>query len=364
MFKEIFSVPLCVPKVADYVCTVVKHYSGEEFRRNFRLRRQACYDLIAMFEESECFPSNRHHGGSPAKTPEEHILSFVWYAANKASMRECSVLFNMAESTQLVVINRVLDFLCHIASNVIHFSSDKDRLAEDFRKLAGFPNVIGCIDGTYIPIRCPSNKIRSTYINRHDQVSITMQGICDARGKFMDVFTGPPSKVHDARVLRLSPVHEDLPTLCEVNKFHILGDAAYPIREHLLTPFKHYGPMTAAKTNYNQCHATTRVIIENAFGMLKQRFRQLRYVEFTTVDKITKFVVACCVLHNICLDGGDFDVNDLLTDDERKERRIDAALHNRLSLAEVRASRQPVSESEGALRRLGELKRNSLAENL
>lgn len=40
-------------------------------------------------------------------------------------------------------------------------------------QLAGFPNVIGCIDGTYIPVRCPVNKVRSTYINRHDQVSIT-----------------------------------------------------------------------------------------------------------------------------------------------------------------------------------------------
>lgn len=69
--------------------------------------------------------------------------------------------------------------------------------------------------------------------------------------------------------------------------------------------------------------------------MLKQRLWQLRYVEFTNVDKITKFVVACCVLHNMCLDGGDFDVNDLLTDHERKER-IDAALHKRLSLAELR----------------------------
>ncbi|KAH6931312.1 hypothetical protein HPB50_023511 [Hyalomma asiaticum] len=38
------------------------------------------------------------------------------------------------------------------------------------KQLAGFPGVIGCIDGTYIPMRCPANKIRSTYINRHDEV--------------------------------------------------------------------------------------------------------------------------------------------------------------------------------------------------
>lgn len=231
-------------------------------------------------------------------------------------------------------------------------------------QFAGFPNVIGCIDGTYIPVRCPVNKVRSTYINRHDQVSITMQGICDSNRRFQDVFTGPPSKVHDARVLKLSPVQEDLPTLCEINRYHILGDTAYPIREHLLTLYKNYGNMTADETAYNDRHTSTRVVIENSFGLLKQRFRQLRYVELTTVDKITLFIVGCCVLHNICLSTGDTDVEDLLTDEEREERRQDLALHIRENRAELEANRQPLTERESSLRRLGELKRSDLAQQL
>ncbi|CAN7995053.1 unnamed protein product [Ixodes pacificus] len=155
------------------------------------------------------------------------------------------------------------------------------------------------------------------------------QGICDAKGRFQDVFTGPPSKVLDARVLRLSGVQEDLPTICKVDKYHLLGDAAYSIREHILKPFKNYGGMTKPKSTYNRRHAATRVIIENTFGLLKQRFRQLRYVEFTTVDNITQLIVGCCVLHNICMDGGDLSVDDLLTVEERRERREDPALYIR-----------------------------------
>lgn len=222
--------------------------------------------------------------------------------------------------------------------------------------------MIGCIDGTYIPTRCPSNKTRSTYTNRHDQVSLTMQGICDAKGRFQDVFTGPPSKVHDARVLRLSVVQEDLPTICKVDKYHLLGDAAYPIREHLLTPFKNYGNMTKAKSTYNRRHAATRVVIENAFGLLKQRFRQLRYVEFTTVDKITQLIVGFCVLHNICIDAGDVCVDDLLTVEERRERREDLALHIRQNRAVLEACRQPQTARDTALRQLGEAKRDALAQ--
>ncbi|KAH7973555.1 hypothetical protein HPB49_002374 [Dermacentor silvarum] len=363
-FAELFAEHLEVPKVKGYVQKVVSDYSDKQFRSNFRLPRSACNQLVKQFEASECFPSDRNHGGVPVKSAEEHILSFLWYAVNKASMREVAVLFNMAESTQFAVIDRVLGFLCAIAPDVIYFGMDKEALAREFENLAGFPNVIGCIDGTYIPMRCPVNKTRSTYINRHDQVSLTMQGICNSKGRFQDVFTGPPSKVHDGRVLKLSTVQQDLPTLCQVNRYHILGDAAYPIREHLLTPFKNYGNMTQAKSKYNTCHASTRVVIENAFALLKQRFRQLRYIEFTTVDKITQFIVGCCVLHNICLDNGDIDVEDLLTDEEREERSQDTLLRIRQDRAELAANRQPQTDRESVLRRLGELKRNALVGQL
>ncbi|KAL1482586.1 hypothetical protein MTO96_033694 [Rhipicephalus appendiculatus] len=87
--------------------------SRNEFRRprNFRLPRVSCYALIERFSKSSFYPSNQRHGGSPAKTAEEHILSFLWYAANNSSMREVAVLFDMAESTQLLIIDRVLDFI-------------------------------------------------------------------------------------------------------------------------------------------------------------------------------------------------------------------------------------------------------------
>lgn len=53
-------------------------------------------------------------------------------------MREVAILFNMAESTLLAVIERVLQFLCYIAPDVINFGSDKAALAEAFEKVSTF----------------------------------------------------------------------------------------------------------------------------------------------------------------------------------------------------------------------------------
>ncbi|KAH7970639.1 hypothetical protein HPB49_012864 [Dermacentor silvarum] len=192
-----------------------------------------------------------------------------------------------------------------------------------------------------------------------------MQGICDSNGRFEDVFTGTPSKIHDARVLRLSTVNEDLPTICQINQYHILGDAAYPIREHLLTPYKDFGAMTDAQLVYNHRHSSTCVVIENAFSSLKQRFRQLRYIEFQTVDKIMQFIIACCTLHNICLDVGDLNVDDILTDDDLQERQQEIAQHCILREEECKEASQSIpTQRESALRRLGELKRINLAQRL
>ncbi|KAL1482585.1 hypothetical protein MTO96_033693 [Rhipicephalus appendiculatus] len=166
------------------------------------------------------------------------------------------------------------------------------------------------------------------------------------------------------RVLRLSTVNEDLPTICNINQYQ-LGDAAYSIREHLLTPYKDYGAMTDTQTFYNKCHCSTRVIIENAFGRLKQRFRQLRYIEFQTVDKITQFIIACCALHNICIDDGDINVDDILTDDDLQERQQDIAQHLLFEEEELNEASQLVpTQREAALRRVGELKRDNIAHHL
>lgn len=161
--------------------------------------------------------------------------------------------------------------------------------------------MLGCIDGTSISIRTPAHKIKNTYVNRHDQPSLTLQGLCDSKRKFLDVFTGAPGKIHDSRVFRLSPLSNTLPQICG-QQYHILGDSAYPLREYLLTPYRDYGNLTAPQINYNYKFSATRVRIENTFGILKGRFRQLNFVDFHTVDKITKFIISCCILHNLCTD--------------------------------------------------------------
>lgn len=78
--------------------------------------------------------------------------------------------------------------------------------------------------------------------------SITLQGICDSNKKFIDVFTGAPSKIHDSRIYKMSCISKKLEQICE-GKYHILGDAAYEIREWLITPYRSYESLSTEKKN-------------------------------------------------------------------------------------------------------------------
>ncbi|EEC18881.1 hypothetical protein IscW_ISCW024892, partial [Ixodes scapularis] len=126
--------------------------------------------------------------------------------------------------------------------------------------------------------------------NRHHFPSFTLQAVCDRRKRFVDVFTGHPSKVHDGRVFRTSSIAAKLPQICS--------------------------------RIFNAKFSGTRVLIENAFADLKNRFRRLKQLEFWGVDFSTKFIIACCVLHNLCIDGGDDTVEEDEDDSAPLVRRV------------------------------------------
>ncbi|XP_065073848.1 putative nuclease HARBI1 [Ochlerotatus camptorhynchus] len=343
-------------RVENFVSDVVENLSEEEFRRHFRLYKSTAETIIRRYAESEFYRSNTGIGRRNVSANDQ-MCAFLWFCANKNSYREIGTLFNMSETSFYKCLNKILDFFYNLSKEIIRFpetEAEMEKIVTGFKSIAGFPDVIGCIDGSYIAIRKPANKIRSTYINRHDMLSMTLQGVCDPNRRFLDVCVGSPSRIHDSRVFSLSPISDDLPGICQ-GRYHLLGDAAYPVREYLLIPYKDYGNLTIKQRNYNRKHCQTRVRIENSFGVLKQRFRQLTRLDFFHVERMCKFVIACCTLHNMCIDQNDHYEEDEDPDEINDETR--GNVPNNLPTGSQ-------SSRNATLRRLGELKRTEISENL
>lgn len=67
----------------------------------------------------------------------------------------------------------------------------------------------------------------------------------------------------------------------------------------MIVPYRDNGHLTRAQRNFNQKHSSCRVVIENAIGCLKQRFRQLYHFKLRGIVRMVRVIHACCVLHNI-----------------------------------------------------------------
>ena len=133
---------------------------------------------------------------------------------------------------------------------------------------------------------------------------MVLQCICDAHLKFTDCFCGHPGSVHDARLLRNSPLHSQVqaqPSVYFPHNTQILGDPAYPLESWLLVAYKDNGHLSAQQRRYNTKLSMTHSVIERAVALLKGRFRRLKMLDMNRTDLIPKTVMACCTLHNFCL---------------------------------------------------------------
>ncbi|CAG8465945.1 908_t:CDS:2 [Diversispora eburnea] len=80
----------------------------------------------------------------------------------------------------------------------------------------------------------------------------------------------------------------------------IYSDSGYANYDWLLVPYKDNGHLTQVQNHYNYIHSTTRIKIEQAFGLLKSHWRVLQN-PIETNFKIVSHIVSCCyILHNIC----------------------------------------------------------------
>lgn len=249
------------------------------------------------------------------------------------SFRQVSDRFGISLSSAHRILSKVVDFLISIAKDYIKWPNEEEKkqISVEFKKKHGFDGVIGLIDGSHIKINKPKEH-HEVYINRKGYHSILLQGIVDHRKMFIDVYCGEPGSLHDARLLRRSKIYEKAEDPNYFNNYYLLGDSAYPVLQWLISPFRDTGFLTRDQRAFNYRLSATRVIVENAFGLLKGRFRRLGHFENFSIKFIVKIIMAACVLHNICITEDDIedcdfeqtepDDHDVIEDEEAQNQNV------------------------------------------
>ena len=81
----------------------------------------------------------------------------------------------------------------------------------------------------------------------------------------------------------------------------LVGDAGYALKPWMIVPYPGHD-LPKSKKDFNFRQSSTRIIVEQAFGRLKGRFRLLNgVIQVADSDRHADIVVAACILHNLSL---------------------------------------------------------------
>lgn len=155
-------------------------YTIGEYQSRYRFSPQSLAILAANIQNQLERPTQRSHA-IPVETQLKMALRFY---ASGSFFEVIGDTFGYHKSTVSRCIHSVTDALVEKAPEYIVWPStpvERQRIVNGFYSIAGFPSVIGAVDGTHVRIQAPVEN-EFAYVNRKNFHSINVQCICDHEG--------------------------------------------------------------------------------------------------------------------------------------------------------------------------------------
>ena len=127
-----------------------------------------------------------------------------------------------------------------------------------------------------------------------------MVAIVDARARFLYINCGFAGRHHDSFIWRHSQASIEFEEGRAQPGYRLLGDARFANSMSVMAPYRENLARTDRhKKAFNKEHAKARRIVEQAFDVLKRRFRFLHDFARLEPPKLQKAIKACVTLYNI-----------------------------------------------------------------
>ncbi|XP_049769195.1 uncharacterized protein LOC126106842 [Schistocerca cancellata] len=289
----------------------------QEFQ-NFIRMDMACFEkLLSLIENGirKCDTVMRE-----AITPSRKLVVTLRFLATGESFKSLAFSHRIAQPTISKVVVDVCTAICNTLKDQYlkapATEEEWEKIAKEFDELWQFPNCIGAMDGKHIAFAQPRTA-GSAYFSYKKFHSIVLLAIVDARYRFSLIDIGCNARVCDGGVYASSlisnalqenwlkiPQQKSLPgTNIEVPCV-VLADDAFHLKPHIMKPYRdcqHQKP----KQIFNYRLSRGRRVVENAFGILANRFRVLLSTIRLPVQKVELIVQTLCILHNYLIEEAD-----------------------------------------------------------
>ena len=172
------------------------------FIKKFRLSKREVEILCNLLKTELSSVGSR----SMDLSVDEKVMISLKTLASGSFQSSFNDLFNVSQLTVSKCLSAFVEALSKKASSFIYMPRSQAECNETKRGLYGiarFPEVLGCVDGTYIPIVAPSVD-EPAYVNRKNFHSINVQAVCDPNLIFLDVVAQWTGSHHDSFIMNAS----------------------------------------------------------------------------------------------------------------------------------------------------------------
>ncbi|CAC5383988.1 unnamed protein product [Mytilus coruscus] len=214
------------------------------------------------------------------------IFNIVEFDLNKIARKATNMRSPIQPEERLAVTLR------YLATGKFHHLHAHEWLtiAKDFNEKWNFPNCLGAVDGKHVVIQAPNNS-GSYFYNYKNTHSVVLMAAVDASYRFIYV---DALECNDLNIPEPTP----LPSRNKPTPYVFVADEAFPLKENIMRPYPQRGGLDDSRRIFNYRLSRARRIVENAFGILCNRFRVMRAPILLSPEKVTHVVMACCALHN------------------------------------------------------------------
>ncbi|KAM7306457.1 protein ALP1-like [Ixodes scapularis] len=184
-----------------------------------------------------------------------------------------------------------------------------EQVARGFEEIWQFPHCLGALDGKHVTI-CPPQGTGAMYRNYKGTFSIVLMALVDSDLKFLYADVGRNGRMNDSGVWAATdlraridrgiaefPKAAQLPNSTKTAPFVIVGDEGFGMKPYLMRPFP-ASELEDAERIFNYRLSRGRRIVENGFGILRNRFQVYGAPLRHKPDRAVKVVKATIALHN------------------------------------------------------------------
>ena len=157
------------------------HLTEEEFQERFRFSREGVEKLLERLGPDIHPVTKRTYALSGR---QRLLIALRFYASgiNCYSNGDCQ---GPSKNSCSRHVRFVTDLILRLVPTVIRWpenAQDRRKIAEKFHRIAHFPSVCGCVDGTLIQLKAPKNRnIEMQFVDRHGNHSINCMAVCGPR---------------------------------------------------------------------------------------------------------------------------------------------------------------------------------------